>query len=88
MNDSGLTLYRQEKLQNRFKYIKKKKIQKLMPSFTLFKSVQWAGLESWRGRFWTPNLMFDTPALDGFKAEAGRPYPVQHILWIQKDFIQ
>lgn len=59
-----------------------------MPSFTLFKSVQWAGLESWRGRFWTPNLMFDTPALDGFKAEAGRPYPVQHILWIQKDFIQ
>lgn len=25
MNDSGLTLYRQEKLQNRFKYIKKKK---------------------------------------------------------------
>lgn len=32
--------------------------------------------------------MFDTPALDGFKAEAGRPYPVQHILWIQKDFIQ
>lgn len=32
--------------------------------------------------------MFDTPALDGFKAEAGRPYPVQHILWIQNDFIQ
>lgn len=59
-----------------------------MPSFTLFKSVHWPGLESWRGRFWTPNLMFDTPALDGFKAEAGRPYPVQHILWIQKDFIQ
>lgn len=59
-----------------------------MPSFTFFKSVQWAGLESWRGQFWTPNLMLDTPAVDGFKAEAGLPYSVQHILWIQNDFIQ
>lgn len=31
-----------------------------MPSFTLSKDVQWAGLESLAGRFWSWHLMFDT----------------------------
>lgn len=35
----------------------------LLIPFTFSKDVQWAGLESLLGQFWTLSLMFDSPAL-------------------------
>lgn len=32
-----------------------------MPSVTFSSDVQWVGLESLLGRFWSLRLMFDTP---------------------------